>query len=143
MNPRQPSVFRTTRIARALALAACAALVLAAAPARAGDEFDRAFKYELGRIAAHSAVHAGAHIVGAVVGYPHPPVYRVPPRVIHVPHYVSYGPPPYYYAGYADSDSDSDSDYYGHPYKYKYKYKYKSKHHHHHHRHRHYHGCGH
>jgi hypothetical protein len=42
-------------------------LLLATSPAQAKDEFEDGFKDELGRIAAHEAVHAGKHVVAAVV----------------------------------------------------------------------------
>lgn len=50
-----------------VALAAALLLVGVAAPAEAKDEFEHAFKHELGRIAAHEAVYAGRHILGAVI----------------------------------------------------------------------------
>ena len=56
-----------------VALAAAALIAGVAAPAQAKDEFEDAFKYELGRIAAHEAVYAGKHIVGTLlhVGHRH------------------------------------------------------------------------
>jgi hypothetical protein len=47
---------------------AAAALVLACAfPARAGDEFEDAFKSELGRLAAQQAVSGAQHLLTALV----------------------------------------------------------------------------
>jgi hypothetical protein len=46
---------------------AIAAVCLLAWPAHAKDEFEDAFKYELGRIAAHEAVHVGKQILGVVI----------------------------------------------------------------------------
>lgn len=51
------------------------ALLLAGAfarPAEAGDEFERAFKHELGRIAAHEAAYVGRHVLGTLVAGAHP-----------------------------------------------------------------------
>ena len=57
--------------------AALPALVLLLAgayarPAEAGDEFEDAFKYELGRIAAHEAAYVGRHVLGTLVAGAHP-----------------------------------------------------------------------
>ena len=69
------------------------ALLLAgsfARPAQAGDEFEDAFKYELGRIAAHEAVFAGRHLLGTLVAGANPyagapteryPVYVAVPQI--------------------------------------------------------------
>ena len=54
-----------------VALAAAALVAGVAAPAQAKDEFEDAFKYELGRIAAHQTVYAGTHILGTVLGGGH------------------------------------------------------------------------
>lgn len=51
--------------------------LLGASPARAGGEFERGFKNELGRIAAHEAVTLGTQILGEFV---------YPIRVIHRPY---------------------------------------------------------
>ncbi len=39
--------------------------------AHAGDEFERAFKIEMGRIAAHEAAHVGRHVLGGVFHHSH------------------------------------------------------------------------
>ncbi len=75
---------------------ACAAaagmIVLGSGSADAKDEFEHAFKYEAGRIAANVAAGAGLAVLGGLVygpGY-HPP---------H-PVYAPYPPPPAYGYGY-------------------------------------------
>lgn len=51
---------------------AAAALLLVPSSAIAKNEFETAFKHELGRIAAHEAVFAGRYILGVIVsGDPH------------------------------------------------------------------------
>ncbi len=50
-----------------LAVAAAAGLLLLASPARAGDEFEDAFKSELGRIAARGAVDAGRQVLRVMI----------------------------------------------------------------------------
>lgn len=56
--------------APAIATFAAAAVLLGSSTAQAGDEFERAFKSELGRIAAHEAVYAGRHfLASALLGY--------------------------------------------------------------------------
>lgn len=53
-------------------------IFLGAPRARAGDDFERGFKNELGRIAAREVVHVGRHLVSDVVwGYGQ---YRYRPR---------------------------------------------------------------
>lgn len=56
-------------------LAALALAILGTSPATAGDEFERAFRYEfggtLGRIAAHKAVGVGRAVLGEVIGGHH------------------------------------------------------------------------
>ncbi|UCE85969.1 MAG: hypothetical protein JSU66_16860 [Deltaproteobacteria bacterium] len=65
------SSVRTRRRGLVAALAAAALVLLVGAGAQAKDEFEHAFKYELGRIAAHEAVYAGKTLLGAVLlGYP-------------------------------------------------------------------------
>jgi hypothetical protein len=79
------------------ASAAAGAIALAAGPARASEEFERAFKYESGRIAANIAAGAGLAVLGGLVygpGY-----YPYPPRPAYVP--VAPPPPAYGYAYYA------------------------------------------
>ena len=53
-------------------LGALSLLLLAAAPANAGDEFERSFKYEfggtLGRLAAYEAVGVGRSVLGDILG---------------------------------------------------------------------------
>ncbi len=64
---------RAGRLAKlvALALVVFGASFLASAEARAGDEFERGFKIELGRIAAHEAVHGGRYILSSILlGHP-------------------------------------------------------------------------
>jgi hypothetical protein len=52
-------------------IACAAALLVAAAPASAKDEFEDGFKDELGRIAAHEAVGAGRAMLGYILlGHP-------------------------------------------------------------------------
>lgn len=77
-----------------LAAPAFALLLLAgfARPAHAGDEFERAFKYELGRIAAHEAVY----VLGAIVQPGPARVYARPAAV-----YVAPAPVQYHYHYYA------------------------------------------
>jgi hypothetical protein len=88
------SSVRTRRHGLTAALLAFALVLLAGSGAQAKDEFEDAFKYELGRIAAHEAVYAGKRLLGTVLlGYP----------VAPVPVYV---PPPAYGYGYGR--------YYGH-----------------------------
>lgn len=72
--------------------------LLMAAPAQASDEFERAFKYELGRIAAHEVVHVGQHVAGAVV----------------VGGYVQYGPGYAYSSGQRYYDGPPHGHAYGH-----------------------------
>ncbi len=86
------------------------ALLLAGAfarPAEAGDEFEDAFKYELGRIAAHEAVYVGRHVLGTLVAgaqpYAHPPrqpypVYVAVPRA-HEHYRYGRGRGPYRHRG--------------------------------------------
>ena len=89
-----------------VALAAAALTVGVAAPAVAKDEFEDAFKHELGRIAAHGAVSAGRHILGAVIHGGHPN---------HRGHQGrSYGYPGHYSYYY-------DYDHHGHGYYYEYR----------------------
>ena len=65
----------------------------------AKNEFETAFKYELGRIAAHEAVFAGRYILGVIVsGDPHH-VHGAHACNGHVP-YPPYGYGPYPYYGY-------------------------------------------
>jgi hypothetical protein len=104
-------------------LAVLAALLwMPPATARANDEFERAFKFELGRIAAHEAVHAGKHVLGEIL-FGHPGYYGPAPVPAYGPYpaYVAY-PAPYY----------GPPVYYGQPYKHR-------GHHRHHHVHHHYH----
>ena len=56
-----------------VALAAAVMIVGVATPAQAKDEFEYAFKVELGRIAAHEVVYAGKHILGAALHGGHYP----------------------------------------------------------------------
>jgi hypothetical protein len=103
------------------ASAAAGLIALGAGPAQAKDEFEHAFKYESGRIAANIAAGAGLAVLGGLIygpGY-----YPYPPR----PAYVPVAPPPPAY-GYA---------YYGAPVYYPGPYYYEGYGHHHHH------GCGH
>ncbi len=64
------------------------ALLLAGAfarPAEAGDEFEDAFKYELGRIAAHEAVYVGRDVLGTLVAGAQPAAYaRRQPYPVYV-----------------------------------------------------------
>jgi len=70
----------------ALALAVGSIALFAAGSARAGGEFGDAFEHELGRIAAHHAVHVGGHILfGDYHGY-YAPVHYAPYG--HGPRYV-------------------------------------------------------
>ncbi len=59
---------------KSLALAAVGLFSLAtwvgASEARAGEDFERGFKNELGRIAAREVVHAGRHLVGGILFRP-------------------------------------------------------------------------
>lgn len=72
--------------------AAASLIVLGAGTARAHDEFERAFKYESGRIAANVAASAGLAVLGGLLYGPGPAYY--PPRpVVYAP-----PPPPVYYA---------------------------------------------
>lgn len=83
-------------------------LLLAPSAATAKDEFEDAFKYELGRIAAHEAVGLGRAVLGAIIygppvrapvtytypypygyGHPYPSVYEYHEH--H--HYYRHGPP--------------------------------------------------
>ena len=63
---------RRTHIWTLGGLAALSVLLLGASPANAGDEFERAFRYEfggtLGRIAAHEAVGVGRGVLAEVLG---------------------------------------------------------------------------
>jgi hypothetical protein len=80
-------------------------LLLSPAPAIAKDEFERAFKYELGRIAAHEAVGVGRAILGSVIYGP--PVraqvryprydygYPYPAYEYHEYHHYYHDGPPY------------------------------------------------
>lgn len=85
------------------ASAAAGVIALGAGPAQAKDEFEHAFKYESGRIAANIAAGAGLAVLGGLVygpGY-----YPYPPRPAYVPvappppayGYGYYGAPVYYY----------------------------------------------
>jgi hypothetical protein len=77
---------------------AAAAVCLLAWPAHAKNEFEDAFKYELGRIAAHEAVHVGKQILGVVIfgspphsHYPYPDdVYRHHDKYRHKHHRKHY-----------------------------------------------------
>jgi hypothetical protein len=53
-----------------LACVSVLGLVAAAPGARASDEFETSFKYELGRIAAQEAASVAVHVLGAVYPYP-------------------------------------------------------------------------
>ena len=108
-----------------------AALALAS-PARAGDEFEDAFKYELGRIAAHEAVGLGRGILAQLIlggpgGHGHHHAYPGPRYRYPDPYYGDYRGRGYGY-GYGDD----------HRYR---KHKRRHHHHHHHHRHRYYDEC--
>ncbi len=72
---------QSTRVAVFTAALAVGVGLLLASPAQAKDEFERAFKHELGRIAAHEAVHAGRHVLagtplGLHYGFPRQVHYR-------------------------------------------------------------------
>ena len=86
------------------ALAAAALIVGIATPAQARDEFEYAFRVELGRIAAHEAVYAGKHILGAV---------------LHGGHYprASYGYQSHGYPRHHHYYDDCDRHGYGHHYR--------------------------
>jgi hypothetical protein len=91
----------------AIGLIGCAlALLVAAGPAAAKDEFEDGFKDELGRIAAHEAVGAGRAALGYILlghpGYgdhrhdPYPYGYGYNERVVYYPsevhhHHYYYG----------------------------------------------------
>jgi hypothetical protein len=86
------SAIRTRPQGIVAALVAFALVLLAGSGAQAKDEFEDAFKYELGRIAAHEAVYAGKRLLGTVLlGYPVAPV----PVYVPAPAY-GYGHGRYY-----------------------------------------------
>lgn len=78
---------RLVRRGLVTAAALLAAALFSAPTARAGDEFEDAFKFELGRIAAHEAVSVGRAVL--VGGFPYP--------YGHYPYYGAYYGTPYYY----------------------------------------------
>jgi hypothetical protein len=57
---------RSRRLGLAGGVLAAGLVLATASGAQAKDEFEDGFKIELGRIAAHEAVHAGKHILGGV-----------------------------------------------------------------------------
>ncbi len=73
------------------ALAAAALIVGVAMPAQAKDEFEYAFKVELGRIAAHEVVYAGKHILGTVLHGGHRHHQGCGHGYGYPGHYVNYG----------------------------------------------------
>jgi len=70
------------RVGWAVAGLVMVGVFLGAQRARAGDDFERGFKNELGRIAAREVVHVGRHLVSDVVWghgyYPRRPHYARP-----------------------------------------------------------------
>jgi hypothetical protein len=92
-----------------LAAVSAAGMFLGAAPeARAGDEFEDAFKDELGRIAAYEAVGVGRGVLSHILLGGPPVYYTDGPYYPYYPYYLYYPThrPHYYYY-----------DYHGHHYR--------------------------
>jgi hypothetical protein len=77
---------RAPRSSALAALLACAALGLAAAPARAGNEFKNGFEDQIGRLLAFQVFQAGQVILGAPgYGYGYAWAVRPAPRPLYPP----------------------------------------------------------
>jgi hypothetical protein len=111
------------------ASAAVGLIALGAGPAQAKDEFEHAFKYESGRIAANIAAGAGLAVLGGLMYGPGYYPYPYPPRPAYVPvappppvyGYAYYGAPvyypgPYYYGGHGHHDHHGCGHHGGHGY---------------------------
>jgi hypothetical protein len=102
---------KTSRLTRGLMVVSVAVglLLLSAPAAQAKDEFEDAFKYELGRIAAHEAVRGGRIILAEILlgGYPPYPY-----------SYYDYEPGPSYYEYHYHEHHYGDCGYSrGHPHR--------------------------